>query len=246
MKATEPSVVPLSVVMPAYDEEEGIRTAVAAIQEHVLDLVPGSEAVVVDDGSRDQTGTILDQIAAVDPRMRAVHTPNGGHGAALMRGIAQARGEYVFLIDSDNQIPLEGFRNVWTLVCRGEGAPLDGAFGIRLVRHDSRVRRVLTRFISVCLRLMFGVRLRDANVPYKVVRRSVWLEAQRYIPDGTLAPSLFLAVYMMRCHAAVVFVDVAHRERLTGMVSIRRWRLLKVCVRGFRQLLQFRRALRGI
>ena len=93
---------------------------------------------------------------------------------------------------------------------------------------------------------MFGVRIKDANVPYKLVRRTVWLDAKRYIPDGTLAPSLFLAVYMKRKQSDLAFVDVAHRDRVTGTVSIRRWKLIKFCARGFRQLLDLRRALRDL
>ena len=101
-------------------------------------------------------------------------------------------------------------------------------------------------FICVSLILMFRSRIKDANVPFKLVRRSVWLEARPYIPDGTLAPSLFLAVYMKRRKSGIAFVDVAHSDRVTGTVSIRRWKLIKFCARGFRQLLDLRRALRGI
>ena len=93
---------------------------------------------------------------------------------------------------------------------------------------------------------MFGVRIKDANVPYKLVRRTAWLDAKRYIPDGTLAPSLFLAVSMKRKQSDLAFVDVAHRDRVTGTVSIRRWKLIKFCARGFRQLLDLRRALRDL
>ena len=238
--------VPVSVIMPAYNEADGIRTAVAAVQEHVLDRVPGAEVIVVNDGSRDRTGELLDEIAATDPRVRVLHTQNGGHGTALMRGLAEARGDYVFLIDGDNQIPLEAFQQLWTVAQNGAGPRRDGVFGVRHVRHDAHIRRVLTRVIRWSLFLMFGVRIKDANVPYKLVRRTVWLDAKRYIPDGTLAPSLFLAVYMKRKQSDLAFVDVAHRDRVTGTVSIRRWKLIKFCARGFRQLLDLRRALRDL
>lgn len=232
--------------MPAYNEEDGIQAAVAAVQEHVLNRVPGAEVVVVNDGSRDRTGALLDAIAAADPRVRVLHTPNGGHGTALIRGLAEARGDFVFLIDSDTQIPLEFFQKLWTAVQRDDGPRRNGAFGVRRSRNDARIRRALTAFIGVSLILMFRIRIKDANVPFKLVRRSVWLEARPYIPDGTLAPSLFLAVYMKRRKSGIAFVDVAHGDRVTGTVSIRRWKLIKFCARGFRQLLDLRRALRGI
>ncbi|MEO7965464.1 MAG: glycosyltransferase family 2 protein, partial [Gemmatimonadaceae bacterium] len=185
---------PVSVIMPAYNEEGGIREAVAAVQMHVLTAVPGSELVVVNDGSRDSTGPILDELAAADSRLRVVHKANGGHGPAIMTGLSAARGDYVFLIDSDNQIPLESFAALWRAAVAGR----DGAFGVRRIRKDAELRRVLTVVIRGSLGLLFGVRLYDANVPFKLLRRSIGEEARRYIPEGSLAPSLFLAVFVMR------------------------------------------------
>ena len=233
------SAVSLSVVMPAYNEEDGIAVAVQAVQDHVLADVPGAELVVVNDGSRDGTGPLLDRLAAADPRVRVIHKANGGHGPAIMTGLGQARGEFVFLIDSDNQIPLEEFPPFWEAVHRGS----DAAFGVRRVRHDAPLRRVLTVLIRLCLSALFGVRLYDSNVPYKLLRRSVWTEAHSLIPDGTLAPSLFLAVFVARRGYRVAYLDVTHKDRETGTVSIRRWKLIKFCARAFRQLLDFRRAL---
>src|SRR5262245_17430036 len=104
---------PLTVVMPAYNEEGAITTAVAEVREWILDRVPGSDLLVVDDGSRDGTGAILDRLAAEDPRVGVVHRPNGGHGPALRTGIEAASGDALFLIDSDRQIPLTGFAKFW-------------------------------------------------------------------------------------------------------------------------------------
>lgn len=231
--------VPVSVVMPAYNEEGGIREAIEAVQTNVLTPVAGSELIVVNDGSRDSTGKILDEIAATDPRVRVVHKQNGGHGPAVMTGLSAARGDYVFLIDSDNQIPLESFGAFWREALAGR----DGAFGVRRVRKDAELRRVLTVVVRTSLSLLFGVRVYDANVPYKLLRRSLWEEAKRYIPDGTLAPSLFLAVFVLRRRYDIAMIDVPHKDRETGTVSIRRWKLIKFCWRAFQQLLQFRSSL---
>lgn len=231
----------LSVIMPAYNEADGIREAVAAVQAHILAIVPGSDLVVVNDGSRDRTGEILDAIAEGDARIRVVHKRNGGHGPAIMTGLDAATAGYVFLIDSDNQIPLEGFAALWRAVENGR----DGAFGVRRVRQDARLRRVLTVVIRFSLTLLFGVRIHDANVPFKLLRRDIWQAARRHIPEGTLAPSLFLAVFAARRRYDIAYVEVPHRDRETGTVSIRRWKLLKFCGNAFRQLLRFRASLRS-
>lgn len=233
-----PPAVPLTVVMPAYNEEGAIEAAVGEVRRQVLDAVPGAEFVVINDGSRDRTGEILDRLAASDARVRVVHQPNGGHGAAVRRGMEEAQGDYLFLIDSDRQIPIEAFAALWE-AAQGR----DGAFGIRARRHDPTIRLALTRVVRYSIPLLFGVAIRDANIPFKVIRRSVWLQARDLIPEGTLAPSLFLAVFARRRKLDIAEVEVPHLERQTGVVSIRRWKLLKFCARGFGQLLEFRKGL---
>jgi glycosyltransferase involved in cell wall biosynthesis len=225
---------PLSVIMPAYNEADCIADAVAEVVRDVLDLVPEAELVVVNDGSKDRTGAILDEIAAADLRVRVVHQPNGGHGRALRTGLDTAQAEYLFLIDSDRQIPLQAFADFWEDAKRG-----DGSFGIRIKRSDPPLRLVLTRLIRYSLAILFGVRIYDANIPFKVIRRQVWEKARPLIPEDTLAPSLFLAIFAVRTGCEIVFREVSHRERETGVVSIRRWKLLKFCARALRQMIAF-------
>ena len=230
----------LSVVMPVYNEQDAIVMAVEEVQRHVLDQVPGSELVVVNDGSRDGTGALLDAATATDPRVRVIHQKNTGHGGAVMAALGAARGEYVFLIDSDRQIPLDDFGRAWQEIAAGR----DAVFGVRRRRHDPALRLHLTRVIRTAVRALFGVQLYDANVPYKLLRKSIWDEARPLIPDGTLAPSLFLAIIARRRGHDIVELDVTHKERNTGEVSIRRMKLLKFCARGLSQLLTLRRRVR--
>jgi glycosyltransferase involved in cell wall biosynthesis len=228
----------LSVVMPAYNEEGAIAAAVEDVRRHVFSVVPDAELVVVNDGSRDGTGAILDRLAAEDARVRVIHRPNGGHGPALRTGLDRARGEFLLLIDSDRQIPLEAFPGLW-----GQARQCDAVLGVRASRHDRPLRLKLTALVRRTLRLLFGVRIRDANVPFKIVRRSAWLRAAPLIPPDTLAPSLFLALFLCCGPFAVAEQAVPHRERQTGAVSLRRWNLLRFCCRAFLQLLAFRRRL---
>jgi len=237
-----PERPPLTVVMPAYNEEGAIVDAVADVQTHVLDLVPGAELMVVNDGSRDGTEAILDGIVAEDGRVRAIHQKNTGHGGAVMRGLSEARGHYVMLIDSDRQIPLDSFGRFWEEAKKGR----DAVFGVRTIRHDAKIRIILTRIVRKTLGLLFATRLHDANVPYKLLKRDLWESASRFIPEGTLAPSLFLAVYARVSGADIAEIEVTHLDRATGEVSIKRWKLFKFCWVAFRQLLAFRRQVRGV
>jgi glycosyltransferase involved in cell wall biosynthesis len=164
-----------------------------------------------------------------------VHKANGGHGPALRSGLDAACGQYVLLIDSDRQISLDDFAEHWRTV-QGH----DGLFGIRSQRHDPVARLILTRIVRLSLRILFGVSIWDANVPYKIVRLESWKRASPLIPPDTLAPSLFLAVVMARSGASIVKTPITHRIRETGTVTLRYGKLFKFCSRAFRQLLTLR------
>jgi len=231
-----PSVSPeLSVIMPAYNEEGAIADAVEDVRRNVFSVVPQAELVVVNDGSRDRTGQLLDQLARKDGRIRVIHQPNGGHGRALRTGLDSAHGRFVMLIDSDRQISLEDFPQAWKL-----SASHDAVFGQRVKRYDPKLRLALTYVVRHSLRWLSGVKLYDANVPFKLLRRSIWSEARDSIPADALAPSLFLAIYAVRRGFKIVELQVKHLPRRTGVVSIRRWKLFKFCARGLGQLWQFR------
>jgi dolichol-phosphate mannosyltransferase len=228
----------LTVIMPAYNEEGAIGQAVSEIQHDILALVPKSELLVIDDGSKDATGTLLDQMAQQESRVVVIHQANGGHGSAILTGLAAARGEFVFLLDSDRQIPTGAFSRLWS--CHNQ---YDAILGVRAHRDDPWVRLLLTRLVKLSLRLLFGANLRDANVPFKLFRKTVWDAARPVIPEGTLAPSLFLAVFIKQQGMKLAEIEVPHQERSTGVVSIRKWKLIKFCWRAFQQLMSFRRRL---
>ncbi len=228
--------------MPVYNEQAAVHQSAADVQRHVLDVVAGSELVAVDDGSTDESGRVLDEIAAADPRVRVIHQANRGHGGALMAGLSSAQGAWVLLIDSDRQIALDSFATAWRHVQEGR----DGVFGVRRRRHDPQLRLYVMRLVRFAIRVLFHVRIFDANVPYKLVRRSIWTEASACIPAGTLAPSLFLAIFIKLKRYDIVEMDIEHRPRAGGVVSIRRLKLLKFLMRAFAQLMAFRRCVADV
>ncbi len=235
-RAAAPS---LTVVMPAYNEEGAIQSAIDEVRQEILDRVASADCLVIDDGSTDATGAILDQIAETDSRVRVLHQANAGHGAALRAGMERASGAWLFLLDSDRQIPTEAFSALWNAK-NGH----DLVIGVRAKRQDPPLRATLSRAIRIVIRVVFGVRLQDANSPFKLSRRTLWESARVVIPDDTLAPSLFLAVFARTRGVDVLELDVPHRARQTGAGSLRFARLARFCLRGFRQLIAFRGRLR--
>ena len=96
-----PKVPKVSVIMPAYNVDAYVRRAVQSLQRQSLD---DFELLVVDDGSTDRTGQILDSMAERDIRINVFHTPNGGAPAARNYALDRARGTYVMFMDADDWI----------------------------------------------------------------------------------------------------------------------------------------------
>ena len=129
----------LSVVAPVYDEQELVESFVARACAAVADY--NFELVVVNDGSTDATGELLDRIAASDPRVRIVHlSRNFGHQAALTAGLEHALGDAVAMIDADLQDPPE---LIPTMVERWEQGA-DVVYAVRRQREGETAFKLAT------------------------------------------------------------------------------------------------------
>ncbi|MBX9570808.1 MAG: glycosyltransferase family 2 protein [Candidatus Obscuribacterales bacterium] len=229
--------IELSVVMPVYNEEGSIEKAIYEVQEHILNKVP-SNLIVVNDGSKDRTLEIVEKICAGNQQIKVINQTNRGHGGALLTGISATTSEYIFLIDSDRQIPLSAFEDLWK-----QAKTHDLVMGVRKNRQDPPTRLILTKLVRQSIRLFFGVEANDANVPFKILNRNLWTAATKYIPDDSLTPSLLLCVFALCKKYRVHEVEVPHRERMAGQSTIRHFKLLKFCAKAFSQLMEFRRRL---
>ena len=235
------SELELSLVVPAHDEAAGIAEAVRAAVAAVAALAPDRcEVLVVDDGSTDDTGTILDALAAELAPLEVLHLArNVGHGPALMAGCDRARGRWIAHLDADDQIPADELALLWA---RRDRAPL--VLGTRTDRDDPRHRLVVTTVTRALTSALAGRRLRDPNAPCKLVDRDLWLEARNLLPDDTFAPSIGLAVIAARTGRTIEEVPVAHRARRHGRSSLRPVRLARALGRSARQTVGLTRRLR--
>lgn len=163
----------LSVVIPAYNEEDGI----AAIVERVLAIRPALrevgvddlECIVVDDGSKDRTAAI---VQGFGDQVRLIRQQNRGYGGALKTGFSQARGELIGFLDADSTYPPEYF----PAMCREVLAGADIVIGSRMAGAHSEmplVRRIGNTIFATMLSLVAGVRISDSASGQRVLRRSI-------------------------------------------------------------------------
>jgi dolichol-phosphate mannosyltransferase len=227
----------LSVVVPVHDEAAVIDDVVAAIVREVLDAVPASELVIVDDASDDSTPARLAAHAAADGRITVLRNDvNRGHGPSLRRAIDASAGAWILHLDSDGQFDPSELPGLWD---RRDEA--DIVLGVRRARQDPRHRLVLTMVTRTFVSALAGRRLRDANTPFKLIRRPLMDHLAPYVPDDAFAPSILLVLGAARAGARIVEVDVTHLARPHGRSSLRLGRLGRAVVRSAVETWQMRR-----
>ncbi|UCD56349.1 MAG: glycosyltransferase family 2 protein [Candidatus Hydrogenedentota bacterium] len=159
----------ISVVMPAYNEKENIERAVSSSLATLTSACDDFEIIVVDDGSDDGTGEILDKLAERIPALKVIHHDrNYKFGRALRDGIAAARKDLVFLTDSDNPIDMEDMKKAIPLM-----KDYDLVNGYRLAREPSVKRIIYTAAYNIMIRTMFRLNVRDVNFSYKMAKREL-------------------------------------------------------------------------
>ena len=158
----------LTIVLPAYDEEESLPEALQQCLQ-LIEQVPELEVevIVVDDGSSDGTAALLKEASSNWDWLRVIrHEVNGGYGAALKTGFAAANGRLVFYTDSDNQFDILELRETLPLI---EGADL--VAGFRVYRFDPLPRLVVSWAYNRLVRVLFRVPVRDVDCSFKLMRR---------------------------------------------------------------------------
>jgi glycosyltransferase involved in cell wall biosynthesis len=226
----------LSVVIPVYNEADAVETLVEDLGRELLPIAADLEAILVDDASTDATPAILDRLAADRPWLHVHHAErNAGHGASVLRGLALARADWIFQLDSDGQFVVAEFDRLWM-----QRQECDLALGVRTVRHDPQHRLLLTRVVRYATTLLAGRHVRDANTPFRLLRRSLWEEVAPLIAPSTLAPNISVTLAATVLGKRVVEVPVTHLPRETGRVSLRTLRLVRFSARGLAQLIRFR------
>lgn len=105
----------ISVIVPVYKVEQFLPRCVDSLLSQTYHNL---EILLVDDGSPDRCGEICDEYAAKDPRIRVIHKANGGLGSARNAGIAQAKGEYISFIDSDDWVDSDSYSRLYALLLK--------------------------------------------------------------------------------------------------------------------------------
>ena len=197
----------LSVILPVHDEAENLPILWKEVAEVLPALASSAEVIFVDDGSIDGSAEIIRNLARQDSRIRLLRfEKNAGLSAAFHAGFQAARGRIVATLDSDLQ---NDPRDLPALVARLDGA--DAAVGMRLIRHDSLVKRVSSRIGNGVRRALTGDPVQDSACSLRVMKRECLSAVPPYMGMHRFIPSL-----LKMAGFRVVEVPVHHRPRKFG------------------------------
>jgi dolichol-phosphate mannosyltransferase len=229
----------LSVAAPAYNEAAGIELIVQHWADY-LRATPGIEAfeiIVCNDGSRDNTGAILDRLAARNPELQPVHhTKNAGAAAAFATAIRKATGDWILLIDSYGQFPIENLPRMIESLRPGVSAVV----GVRTRKEDSTFMRAGSWLSGTLCNWFHHTHYRDFNSVFKLVQgdllRSLSLEVTGLNSSGEVTSKL------LERGVQLGEAEILHRRRESGVSTAKNFRaaahrLLFVFYVGVRQFL---------
>ncbi len=227
-------VARLSYFFPAHNEEANIEGLVAEALETLPSLADQFEIIAVDDGSRDGTPRLADELAARHPDLvRVVHHPvNLGYGAALRSGFAAARYELIAFTDGDRQFKVV---DIGRLTARSAQADApDVVVGFRIKRADAFIRTLYARAFRLANRTFFDLRVTDVDGACKLFRRAA-LEDIRVESDGAFF-SAELLIKLREAGRSVVEVGVPHYPRTAGSATGAKPTVILRAVRDFWRL----------
>lgn len=211
----------ISVVVPLLDEQDNIGPLYEQLSRTLAGNC-GYEIIFVDDGSRDNSFTVLAGIQKNDAKVRVIRfRKNFGQTAALSAGFAHARGKIVVAIDADLQNDPADIPKMIAKLDEG----FDVVSGWRKTRHDNAVtRRLPSKIANWLISTITGVKLHDYGCTLKAYRREVLAETRLYGEMHRFIPAL-----ASWSGAKIAEIVVHHRPRTSGVAKYglaRTWKVL--------------------
>lgn len=223
-------------IMPAYNEEENIKETTIAWYKALKECDSNAKLLVFNDGSKDNTLNILKKIHKLYPNIIVYNKKNSGHGKTLYYGYKKAlelNPNWIFQTDSDGQTNPNEFKNFWQ-----NRFDYDVVLGHRNKRQDGISRIFVTNILKFLLFLFFGVWIKDANVPFRLMKKEVLEKSLCFISKNDNLPNIYLSIIFCKYKDIIKtkFIEITFKPRQGGVNSINLKRIFKI---GYNSLFDF-------
>lgn len=232
----------LYIVMPAYNEEENIQSVVEQWHPIVEKINKECKLVIFDDGSKDNTYQKMLELQPQYPQFVAKTKPNSGHGAtclALYNYSISQNANYIFQTDSDGQTDPEEFWQFWD-----KRENFDIGIGVRNAREDGSSRIFVTRVLRIVIRFTFGIDLKDANTPFRLMKKELLQGYLKHIPDNFFLSNVLISVIAKKQKQSFLWLPITFKPRQGGVNSINFKRICKIGVQAVKDFLHINKILK--
>lgn len=198
----------ISAFFPAYNDVGSIGKIIHTMARLLPQLADQYEIVVVDDGSVDGTGALLDSLAQEYPFLKIIHHGvNRGYGAALITGFANCLKDLIFYTDGDGQYDVEELPNLLAAL-RDD---LDIVNGYKISRSDPVHRVLIGRVYQHLMRVLFRLNVRDVDCDFRLFRREVFERVQLVCDSGVVCIEMMKKFQANGCRMVEIPVHHYHR-----------------------------------
>lgn len=222
----------ITAFFPAYNDGGTISSMVIAALITLQKVTDDYEVIVVNDGSKDYTDEMLEELERVYPQVRIIrHPENRGYGSALRTGFASATKDWIFYTDGDAQYDP---RELIDLV-QAIRPDTDVVNGFKISRQDPLHRVIIGRLYHHIVSFVFNFRLKDVDCDFRLINRKIFNEVSLHSSSGTIclemvkkfqdAGYLFEEVPVHHFHRAYGKSQFFNFRRLlrTGVQLIKLW-----------------------
>lgn len=230
----------LYIVMPAYNEEANIESAVQQWYPILQGKSEDSRLVIADSGSKDRTHEILcNLIESGYTQLETLHTDNQYHGPkviALYDYAIKNGADYIFQTDSDGQTNPDEFAAFWA-----DRHNFTGIFGNRTVRGDGQDRAFVEKVVCLLLKIYFAVSIPDANAPFRLMKADAVKKYLYKMPADYAIPNIMLTTYFVKYKEQVDFKVISFKSRQGGENSIYIPSIVKMGLKALKDFSAFKK-----
>lgn len=200
----------ISLIIPVHNEVDIIEEVIRNYYKEVISKIPGSEFIVAEDGSSDGTKEVLRKIAKELPITLVSSAQKKGYSKAAWDAFKLARNEVIFFSDSDGQHSPGDF---WKMIPFIEDFEVIN--GYKFPRQDTRMRRFISSAMNLIVWALFGIKLRDINCGFRVIRKEV---IDDILKDGIISDfiSTELIIRIHKKRYKIVEIPIRHYSRPYG------------------------------
>ena len=231
----------LYIVMPAYNEEDNIDATVVEWYRILEGKDDSSRLVVADSGSTDTTHHKLVELKKKYPKLEILENTDRFHGPkviALYDYAVKNGADYIFQTDSDGQTDPKEFEKFWKQRKR-----YDAVIGYRTIRGDGKSRAFVERVVCFLLRLYFGVKVPDANAPFRLMKADVVEKYLHRLDSDYDIPNIMMTTFFVYYQEKTLFMSISFSPRRAGNASLS---IKKIIGIGLKALGDFRRLKKGM